>query len=262
MFSFFHHFEPQALFFSFGWLHLYWYGLLLVLAIIAAMLVSRYYWKKAALDLEQFDNLSFWLIISGIFGARIYEWFLNYHYYATHLGELWKIWHGGLAIHGAILGAFLALLLFARKHRLKLLQATAIIVPGLALGQAIGRFGNYFNQELFGRPTALPWGIFISPNNRPLDLRQFEYFHPTFLYESLACLLLFLILFFLKKHQENNDLKIVGIYFLGYGVIRFLLEYIRIDQAPELFGFRWPQIASLIMITISGLLIYQYFKKK
>ena len=262
MLSFFHQFAPQAILLSFGWIKIYWYGLLVVTAIISAMAVSRHFWKKTSLNLNLFDDLSFWLIIGGLTGARIYEWFLNFNYYFANPSELLKIWHGGLAIHGAILGAFLALLIFSKKHQLKPSQLVALIVPGLALGQAIGRWGNYFNQELFGLPTSLPWGIFISPVNRPVDYLQFSYFHPTFLYESLACLILFFILFAISKTRNNKNLIIIATYFCGYGLIRFSLEFLKIDVTPQVFGIRWPQIASLIMIAIGVILIYKYYKQK
>ncbi|MFZ4648547.1 MAG: prolipoprotein diacylglyceryl transferase [Patescibacteria group bacterium] len=262
MLSFFHHFEPQALFFSLGWLNFYWYGLILVLGIISAIAISRCFWKKEKLPIAIFDDLSFWLIIGGLAGARIYEWFLNYRYYSTHLSELLKIWHGGLAIHGAILGAFFVLLFFSRKYHLKPRKIAATVIPGLAIGQAIGRWGNYFNQELFGLPSNVPWSIFISPQNRPFAYISFEYFHPTFLYESLACLLLFFLLLSLKRSHKNEDEIIIAVYLIGYALIRFFLEYLRIDQTPELFGLRWPQIASLFMFFIGGLLLYQNNYKK
>lgn len=262
MLSFFHQFAPQAILLSFGWIKIYWYGLLVVTAIISAMAVSRHFWKKQSLKLSLFDDLSFWLIISGLVGARIYEWFLNFNYYFSNPSELLKIWHGGLAIHGGIIGAFLALIIFSKKHQLKPSQLVALIVPGLALGQAIGRWGNYFNQELFGLPTNLPWGIFISLVNRPVDYLQFSYFHPTFLYESLACLILFFILFIISKTKGNKNFIIIATYFFGYGLIRFFIEFIKIDATPQIFGIRWPQIASLIMITVGSILIYKHYTQK
>lgn len=261
MFSFLQHFEPQALALSFGWINIYWYGLFLVLAIIAALFIANLFWKKQGLEQDLFYDLSFWVIIGGIAGARIYEWFLNYHYYLLYPGELLKIWHGGLAIHGAIIGGFLALLIFTKKNQLNTTEMIALIIPGLALGQSIGRFGNYFNQELFGKPTNLPWGIFISPANRPLIYQAESYFHPTFLYESLLCLLLFIFLFAFKKNNKINNYFIIGSYFIGYALIRFFLEFIKIDYTPELFGIRWPQIISLFLFILGASLIYLSFYK-
>ena len=262
MLSFFHNFAPPALLFSFGWFHIYWYGLIIVLAMIAGILVAGYFWEKTGLDRQAFDDLAFWEIVGGLAGARIYEWFLEFGYYSTHPSELLKVWHGGLAIHGAIIGAFVTLVFVTRKHHLKIAQVTALVVPGLALGQAIGRWGNYFNQELFGAPTNLPWGIFISPENRPVAYQQFSYFHPTFLYESLACLLLFFALLAVRKYRPQHNLLIIGSYFIGYGLIRFLLEFIKIDYTPEVLGLRWPQIISLAMIVIGSFLLSKSYAQK
>lgn len=261
MITFFHQFAPQAVFFSFAWIKIYWYGLLVVMAIISAMAVSRYFWKKKISNSALFDDLSFWLIISGLFGARIYEWFLNFNYYFSNPGELLKFWHGGLAIHGAIIGALIALIIFSKKHQIKAREIIAVVVPGLALGQAIGRWGNYFNQELFGLPTNSSWGIFISPENRPLDYLQFSYFQPTFFYESFSCLILFIILI-IFHYKKAKNLTIIAIYFIGYGLIRFFLEFIKIDAVPELFGFRWPQIISLLFITGGGIMLYKSLNQK
>ncbi len=262
MLSFFHNFEPQAIAFSFGWLTIYWYGLFLVLGIIAAMVVTSYFWQKEGLQKDQFYDLTFWLIISGLLGARIYEWFLNYSYYFSHLSELFKVWHGGLAIHGGLIGATIVLLIFSKKYQINFSKLAALIVPGLALGQAVGRFGNYFNQELFGIPSTLPWSIFISPINRPIEYLNTNYFHPTFFYESLACFVLFLILFVLKKYQKNKDDQIIGIYILAYGAIRFFLEYLRIDPTPEILSLRFPQLISLLMFFIGSLFLLKNYQKK
>lgn len=261
MITFFHQFAPQAVFFSFYWIKIYWYGFLIVIGIISAMAVSRFLWKKKFSNLKLFDDLSFWLVVSGLIGARVYEWFLNFNYYFSNPEELLKIWHGGLAIHGAIIGALIALIIFSKKHKIKASKIIAVVVPGLALGQAIGRWGNYFNQELFGLPTNLPWGIFISPENRPLDYFQFSYFQPTFFYESLLCLLLFFVLL-IAQRKKAKELIIIAIYFLGYGLIRFFLEFIKIDSTPQLLGLRWPQIISLLFIIIGGILIYRSSKEK
>lgn len=261
MLTLFHQFEPQAILFNFTWININWYGLFVVTAIISAMTITRYFWKKENLDLKLFDDFTFFLVISGLIGARVYEWFLNFNYYFSNLGELFKVWHGGLAIHGAIFSSCLFLLIFAKKQKIEALRLISVVVPGLALGQAIGRWGNYFNQELFGLPTNLPWGIFISQINRPINFTQFSYFHPTFLYESLLCIILFIVLFFLKRNKVNHNYIIVATYFIGYGIIRFFLEFIKIDQTPELFGLRFPQIISLLMIIIGLLFIYEKYKK-
>ena len=132
----------------------------------------------------------------------------------------------------------------------------AIITPGLALGQAIGRYGNWFNQELFGLPTNLPWGIPIAIENRPLEFISQEFFHPTFIYESLGLLLISILLFILLYRQKNSLTKKmamrIGAYYLAaYSVLRFSLEFIKVDITPTFLGLRWPQFMSLIIISIA-----------
>lgn len=250
-----------------GPITIHWYGLFLVLGMAAGITVA---WRLShwhQLEPEQILDLSLWLIIGGILGARIYEIFLEAPYYFQHPLAMFKFWEGGLAIHGAIIGGFLALYLFAKKHHLSVLTLIALIVPGLALGQAIGRWGNWFNQELFGLPTSLPWGIPISSINRPLAYATYDFFHPTFLYESVGCLIIFVTLLTLSYYwrQQLNQRRLVIIaasYLLGYAVLRFSLELIKIDPTPMLWGLRWPQWASIILALISLIWLLKSFKKK
>lgn len=275
MFNFLHTFNPTPVLFSFGPITIYWYGLCIVLGILAAIAVSLKISPRYNINGEKLIDLVLWLIIAGVLGARLYDVFLEIDYYLTHPGNILKIWQGGLAIHGAIIGGLLALWLFSKKEKLSAWLIADIIAPGLALGQAIGRWGNYFNQELFGRPTSASWGLPIAPANRPADYMAFNHFHPTFLYESLGNLIIFGILAYLHfwnlkkpKDTDGNDavpLKtglIASIYFILYSVLRFSLEFIRIDKAPEFFGLRVPQIMSLFIIVLAGITIYKLTKNK
>ena len=139
------------------------------------------------------------------------------------------------------------------------------MVPGLTLGQAIGRWGNYFNQEIFGRPTNLPWGIPINLLNRPTEYIGNQFFHPTFLYESLGCLIIFILLFglnfyFARRGRLNLHFYVwmTLIYMILYSILRFLTEFIRVDATPYLFGLRWPQIVSLLLIGLSIIILIFY----
>lgn len=250
-----HNFNPQPILFSIGPVTIYWYGLLMVLGIIAALYTSLYVAKKYGLPSEQIFDLSFWLIIGGLIGARVYEIFLMLPFYLANPGQMIKVWEGGLAIHGAIIGGLLVIIIFSRRRRLNFWQLSSVFVPGLALGQAIGRFGNYFNQELFGLPTTLAWGIPISQINRPLEYITDSYFHPTFLYESLGCLIIAIILIAISLRAAKNKSLTKRFYFLSvslyvvlYSGLRFGLEFIRLDETPVILGWRWPQIISVIMI--------------
>ncbi len=265
MIEFLHNFHPNSLMFSVWGVEIYWYGLFVVLGIIATIvtgIILGYYYN---INKDKIVDLTFWLIIGGIFGARIYHIFLELPYYLNNPEDIAKIWQGGLAIHGAIIAAVIIIWLFAKKNNIGFWKLSSIAVTGAALGQAIGRWGNYFNQELFGKPTDLPWSIPINIASRPMEYITSNYFHPTFLYESLGNLLIFAILisahvYIIKKQKikKINFLYITFSYLALYSILRFSLEFIRIDRTPEFLGLRFPQIASLIiliiLITLVGLI--------
>lgn len=242
----------------------------MVMGIIAALGVSAKLARYYKIDINTFFDLSFWLIINGLLGARIYDVFLNLPYYLNYPLNIFKIWQGGLAIHGAIIAGLITVYFFAKKRKISVWSLMALVIPGLALGQAIGRFGNYFNQELFGLPTTKPWGIPIDLINRPIDYVTSTFFHPTFLYESLGCLLIFAILisanYLLIKRDKLNKYYFVlltALYMILYSILRFRLEFIKVDTTPIFLGLRLPQVVSLLIILISIiLLIFNYHAKK
>ncbi len=260
--NFLHTFAPHPIAFSLGPINIYWYGLIVVIGIVAGLILSGRLAKGSNIDEEAIYDLAFYLIIFGLVGARIYDCFLEAPYYLAHPGDIVKIWRGGLAIHGAIIAGAGTIYFYARKFKLDIVKLASVLVPGLALGQAIGRWGNYFNQELFGQPTGLPWGIYINFMNRPGNWANNQYFHPTFLYESLGCLLLSLVLIYLHKKlkTENKHLLIASTYFISYSIIRFSLEFIRIDYAPEFLGLRWPQFMSLGIILATAIYLWNIRK--
>lgn len=262
MFKFLHSFEPNSILLTLGALEIYWYGLFMVLAIVTALLVSFHLTKRYQLDKDLIFDLSFWLIIGGLIGARLYEILLMLPFYLADPWQAIRIWEGGLAIHGGILAGLVIIYIFSRRHHLGFWKLGSVLAPGVALGQAIGRWGNYFNQELFGLPTNLPWGIPINPINRPIEFISETHFHPTFLYESFGLLLIFAVLYYanyraarLEKIGPRFYLWSVCSYVILYSLLRFSLEYIRIDETPIFLGWRWPQIASLIMIAGSSILL-------
>ena len=271
MFNLLHNFHPQPIILSLGPIHIYWYGLMVVLGILAGLFVILRLAKLYSLDRETIFDLAFWLIIFGLIGARLYDVCLNLAYYFAHPLYVLEVWRGGLAIHGAVIAGLLVVIVFARRQKIDFWRLTALFVPGLALGQAIGRWGNYFNQEIFGRPTLLPWGIPIDLVNRPAGYLDFQFFQPTFLYESLGCLLIFALLLSLTIYfARRGRLKgffyvwLTLIYMILYSILRFLIEFIRLDPAPYLFGLRWPQIMSLLLIVLSavGLIYYSHDRNK
>ncbi len=248
IFYWLHSFSPQPIAFSLGQFNFYWYGIILATAIIVGLLLTINLARYKKIDFDLIFDLATWLVISGLVGARLYDVLLEYKFYLNQPLDIIKIWQGGLAIHGALLGGTIVLIIFSRVKRLNLLTLVSIILPGVALGQSIGRFGNWFNQELFGLPTTLPWGIPVALFNRPLGYENYLYFHPTFLYEALGMLLVAIVLYVLVKNNKLKAWSVLGSYLLAYGLIRFSLEFIKIDNTLMVFGWRWPQIVSLLMI--------------
>jgi phosphatidylglycerol:prolipoprotein diacylglycerol transferase len=282
MINFLHAFHPLPILFSLGPVNIYWYGICIVIGIIAAILVALKLARFYNIEKDTIIDLAFWLILAGILGARIYHILLELPYYAEHPLDIFKIWQGGLAIHGGIIAGIIVIWILAKKtlqppftmgakEKTPLVKGgeggfwllASIIAPGLALAQAVGRWGNYFNQENFGGPTSSSWGIPINPLNRPAEYISSQYFHPTFLYESIGSLIIFIILIlfhrWIMKNKKQNCVMYyvlcVMCYLIMYSILRFFMEFIRIDPTPEFFGLRWPQIASLIIIVASLILL-------
>ena len=267
MINFLHTNIPERILVSIGPLNIYWYGFLIVIGMILAILIAiklaSYYGIKKDLIIDS----SFWLIIGGVTGARIYHILLELPYYLANPLNIFKIWNGGLAIHGAIIAGIIITYLIARKNNLGFWKFVSLFTPGLALAMGIGRFGNYFNQENFGLPTDLSWGIPIEPANRISEYFNFEFFHPTFLYESIGNLIIFLILILIHVLLIKKKIKAFEIVLFGhlilYSILRFSNEYVRIDITPEFLGLRFPQIISLVIIVISfTFIVYQAYRRR
>lgn len=274
--TFLHTFHPQSVFLEFGPIKIHWYGLLMVIAIFAGILLVTKLAQKYGINKEEVHDIAFNLVIFSLIGARIYAVLLFPKYYFQNPLEIVQVWKGGLAIHGAVFGGITALYFYCKKKKKNFWMWADFIVPALALGQAIGRWGNYFNQELFGKPTSLPWGIPIEEFNRPPGFENFDYFHPTFLYESILNLIVFLVLiglhYFRIKNKElrsksiepkTYNLKpstITLLYLILYSVIRIIMEQFRIDETPVWFGMRLPVLMSILLII--GALLFYFYKNK
>lgn len=249
---------------------IHWYGILIVSGI---MLGAAYAAWRAKLDGENPDHVWNALILAvvlGIIGARLYHVFsepeggmVGWSYYRQHPIEILYIWQGGLGIYGAILGGILGVVIYTWRAGLRPLQWLDYGAPGLALGQAVGRWGNFINQELYGPPTTLPWGLIIAPGHRIdqyADLVAYPpdtLFHPTFLYESIYAFLLFITLALmsvkLKDYLLSGDI-VLG-YLIGYSVGRFFVEFFRPDAwligpiaAAQLFALIIALVAAAILI--------------
>ncbi|HEU0164235.1 MAG TPA: prolipoprotein diacylglyceryl transferase, partial [Thermomicrobiales bacterium] len=174
------------------------------------------------------------VVVIGIVGARTYYVLLKFDFYIHHPEEAINIRLGGLTIHGAIVGGVATMLILCRRNREPFFRWADVMVPGLALGQALGRWGNWANQEAFGTPTTLPWAVHIDPDRRPPEYAQYSTFHPTFLYESLFDLINALVLAWLVlrmpriRYLKAGD--VAWIYLVAYGVVRFIIESDRTDS--------------------------------
>ena len=253
MFSLLHNFLPQPIIWQSGLIKIHWYGIFIVLAILICLKLVLILAKKKNINSDQVYDLAFYLILFGLIGGRIYAVLLEWQYYFDYPWEIVAVWHGGLAIHGAIIGSVITLIYYCLKHRQSFWFWGDILAVVLPLGQAIGRWGNYFNQELFGRPTNLPWGIPIELSNRPLNYLSAQYFHPVFLYESILNLINFFILIWFYWHKDNFKLppgRIMSVYLINYSIIRIVMEFLRLDDTPIVFGLRLPVAVSLMIIVV------------
>jgi phosphatidylglycerol:prolipoprotein diacylglycerol transferase len=238
-----------------------------MLGVLAAGWLGAREAKRRGHNPEFVWDLLIWLLIGGVIGARLWHVFTpspsaiaegrTTMFYLTHPFDLINLRNGGLGIPGAVIGGAVALFFFARRHGLNFSEWTDIAAPSLALGQAIGRWGNFFNQELYGAPTNLPWKIFIDPQYRLQGFETQEYYHPLFLYESLWNLANMALLIWLTRHYGER-LK-VGDIFLAYLIIypvgRFLLDFLRLDAAM-LGGLNANQVAMAIVAILSVLALF------
>jgi phosphatidylglycerol:prolipoprotein diacylglycerol transferase len=255
--------SPGPMLFEWGGFAVRWYGFLIASAVLIGVTLSQYLAKRKQVNPELLADLAIWLVVAAIPAARLYYVIFQWEQYQDNLGDVLAIWKGGIAIHGAILGGTIAAIIFAKLQKVSIWQLADLVVPSLALGQAIGRWGNFFNSEAFGRPTDLPWKLYIPPASRPLEYISFEYFHPTFLYESIWNLSVFslLLLLFFRSLKPNSPIKtgtLALVYLIVYSIGRFLVEGLRTDSlmAGQL---RTAQIVSLILITVGTLgLVWQY----
>lgn len=239
--------------FSIGGYEVKMYGVVMFCAILLGVFVSDFISKRyyKAVDSDVLFDFYPLMIFSGIVFARLYYVILNFDYYINHLVEIPAIWHGGISIHGAILGGILAGLFYFKKNHLPILKYADVITFGLVAAQALGRWGNFFNSEAFGTPCNLPWKLYIAPQYRPLEYHSYSYFHPTFLYESVWCILVFIVLFlFLLKFKNYRSGMVFFSYFILYSIGRFLIEGIRTDSVLNIGVVPIAQIVSILLFVI------------
>ena len=255
--------DPVA--FSFGNFEIRWYGILIAIALLVGIVISYFIARYRGERAEEVINFAPFSVIFGVIGARLLHVVANWSYYSGHPSYIFAFRQGGLAIQGVMFGGVLALLVFCRIRKLNFWLWADIIAPALVFGQAVGRWGNYFNQEAFGYPTSLSWGIYIDPMYRPEAYSNASYFHPTFFYESMANLILCGMLLLLHRLNKNKPDKfpngIIFVTYLGiYAVYRSVIEYYRIDSSYWL-GIKVVYILDAITV-IAVLIMANYLVKK
>ncbi len=247
--------SPGRVFLSINGFEIYNYGVTMALALLAGVLVSNYLASKSnKFPKNIFVDMAPYLIIFGIIGARIWYCLLNYREYLLFPLDVFNLRMGGISIHGAILGGFIAVLLYAKLNKRSIVSLCDYAVPGLALGQAVGRWGNFFNSEAFGLPYDGFLKLYIPPYMRPSEFSEYSYFHPAFLYESILDFILFMVLFYFINNKKNFPRGTAAlVYLVLYSVIRFGIELIRVDSEFVIFDLPFPAFISLIIFTISGI---------
>jgi len=246
-----------------GFIHIYWYSIFLLLGITAAILIINKELKNRNYSENFKVDLIFNMILFGIIGARIYYVIFNLSHYISNPIEIFQIWNGGLAIHGGLLFGFISVCYTCKKNKVKLLEVLDILVVGLIIGQAIGRWGNFFNSEAYGTITTVQHLRSIGIPNFIIDGMYIlgEYRQPTFFYEFIFNLIGFAILliyrWYLRKKKSINNGKLFGLYLVWYSVVRFFIEGIRTDSL--MFGpLKMAQLVSIVLCLVG---IYFLFLK-
>ncbi len=240
--------SPSFNTFSVGPVTLRLYGLCIALGVIAAVVISSKRWEVRGGNPDDIGTIALWAVPAGVIGARVYHVATDWKTYQGDWGAAFNITNGGLGIPGGILFGVVAGLIVVKKKGLPAAPLLDVVAPAIPVAQAIGRFGNWFNQELFGRPTQLPWGLKIDLVNRPVGYEQFTTFHPTFLYEALWSLGVAGVLVLIDRKRKLRPGALFAVYVLGYGIGRLWVEDLRIDKASLIWGVR-------VNIWMSGILI-------
>jgi phosphatidylglycerol---prolipoprotein diacylglyceryl transferase len=227
------------------------YALCILVGIFVAVYITDRRWQARGGKAGQIADVALWAVPAGIIGARLYHILTDW---TTYFGDgglgfvaALKIWQGGLGIWGAVAGGALGAWYACRRYGFLLPPLGDALAPGLAVAQAIGRWGNWFNQELFGEPTTLPWGLKIDPNFRPAGYEQFATFHPTFLYESLWCLAVAVMVWWLDRRFRMGHGRVFALYVALYCLGRFFWEILRIDDATRILGIRVNVFTSVLV---------------
>lgn len=246
---------PQ--YFLLGPIEVHYYGIFMAAAVLSGYLLAVNRAKFYNLSITQADRIIFWLVVFGFIGARLYHVASSANYYWQHPLEMFKVWEGGLSIYGAVIAGVIFVYFISKTYNLKPTTLLDWLAPSLLLGQIIGRFGNFFNYELYGYPTNLPWKMFVPEQFRYTAYASFQYFHPLFLYEALGNAIILFIL--LKKFGEKSIKGTLFFwYLLLYNALRFFLEFLRIDST-FLNGVRINAYVSLALVFVSVFALFRIY---
>ena len=238
-----------------GFIAIEWYSIFMVISLIVAMILIDKEAKKRKINKEFTNNLIFWTTIWGIIGSRLYYVAFNWNFFGNNLLDILKVWQGGLAIHGAILFGAIFIIIYCKKYNVSILRITDIISVALILGQAIGRWGNFFNSEAHGTEVTRSFLENLRLPNFIIEGMNINgtYYHPTFLYESIWNLIGFIVLIVLRKFKYLKIGTLTAVYFIWYGAGRLFIEGLRTDSLM-LGDFRIAQVISVVLI-ITGIII-------
>jgi prolipoprotein diacylglyceryl transferase len=227
------------------------YGMMLAIGVLVAARLAEPRARARGFSPGVISQVGTATVIGGVVGARVYHLFTGYDWDAHGIAGTIQIWKGGLSIWGAVGGGLMGLWFAARRLKLDFVVLADAIGPCVAVAQGIGRWGNWFNQELFGRPSTLPWAVQIDRAHRPAGFERYSTFQPTFLYESLWCFLIFFVIVWAEKRWSFRRGQSFALYVALYTFARIFMEWMRIDEASKIFGLRFNAVLSAVLCIVA-----------
>ena len=229
------------------------YGLCIALGVLAAIWIAQRRWSDRGGDPNDISRLAGWSVLAGLVGARLYHLITDHQRFEGRWLHAFAIWEGGLGIPGGLIAGVLTGAWIAHRRGLPVAQLLDVVAPAIPVAQAIGRLGNWFNQELFGRPTNLPWGLRIDPEHRPAGYAHIATYHPTFLYEALWNLALAgLLILYERRHPGARPGRLFALYVAGYALGRLWVDAQGFDPASRIAGLRVNIWVSILALALSA----------